>query len=88
VRKEAKAHGTGKLIEGPFVPGDEVVIIEDSITTGASALKATATVRSQGGHVLGVLAIVDRAEGGRAAIEAEGLTLRTLVTRAALLEGL
>jgi orotate phosphoribosyltransferase len=85
VRKEAKAHGTGKLIEGPFVPGDRVVVVEDSITTGASALKAAAAVRSHGGHVLGVLAIVDREEGGRVAIETEGLSLRTLVTRAAVL---
>lgn len=88
VRKEAKAHGTGKLIEGPFVPGDRVVVIEDSITTGSSALKATSAIRAQGGHVLGVLAIVDREEGGRDAIEAAGLTLRTLVTRAALLAAL
>src|SRR5256885_13391776 len=85
VRKEAKAHGTGKLIEGPFLSGDRVVVIEDSITTGASALKAAAAVRTQGGHVLGVLAVVDREEGGREAIEADGLSLRTLVTRAALL---
>src|SRR5918911_4426175 len=40
VRKEAKAHGTGKLIEGPFRSGDHVAVIEDVITTGGSALKA------------------------------------------------
>ena len=85
VRKEAKAHGTGKLIEGPFVRGDRVVVIEDSITTGASALKAAAAIREQGGNVLGVLAVVDREEGGRAAIEADGLVLCTLVTREAVL---
>jgi orotate phosphoribosyltransferase len=85
VRKEAKAHGTGKLIEGPFVAGDRVVVIEDSITTGASALKAVTAIRAQGGQVLGVLAIVDRDEGGREAIEAQHVPVRTLVTRAALL---
>jgi orotate phosphoribosyltransferase len=85
VRKEAKSHGTGKLIEGPFVSGDRVVVIEDSITTGASALKAAAAVTTAGGRVLGVLALVDRDEGGREAIEAAGYSVRTLVTRSDLL---
>src|SRR5688500_17638018 len=71
VRKEAKSHGTPRLIEGPFTQGDHVAIIEDVITTGASALRATAVVRDQGGVVQGVLAVVDRDEGGREAIERE-----------------
>ena len=71
VRKEPKAHGTGKLIEGPFQPGDAVVVIEDVITTGGSARKAIAAVRDAGARVLGVLAVVDREEGGREALEAE-----------------
>ena len=49
VRKEAKQHGTGKLIEGPFVRGDRVAIIEDVITTGGSALRAVEAVRAAGG---------------------------------------
>jgi orotate phosphoribosyltransferase len=65
VRKEAKAHGTGKLIEGPFHAGDRVVVIEDTITSGGSAQKAIDAVRAAGGTVLGVLALVDREEGGR-----------------------
>lgn len=73
VRKEPKTHGTGKLVEGPFRPGDRVVVIEDVITTGGSALKAVAALRAAGAEVLGVLAVVDREEGGREAIEAEGL---------------
>src|SRR5205085_8709739 len=81
VRKEPKTHGTGKLVEGPFRPGDRVVIIEDVITTGGSALKAVASVREAGATVLGVLAVVDREEGGREAIEAAGLTAISL-TRA------
>ena len=72
VRKQAKAHGTGKLIEGPFNPGDRVVIVEDVITTGGSALQAIDAVRRQEGVILGVLALVDREEGGREAIEATG----------------
>ncbi len=72
VRKEAKQHGTGKLIEGPFQSGDHVVVVEDVITTGGSALKAVEAVRAAGGAVVGVLALVDRQEGGREAIEATG----------------
>ena len=78
VRKEAKSHGTQRLIEGPFAQGDHVAIIEDVITTGASALRATAVVRDQGGVVQGVLAVVDRDEGGREAIEREGIPVITL----------
>jgi len=72
VRKEAKTHGTGRLIEGPFKPGDSVVVIEDTITTGSSALRAIDAVREGGGSVVGVLALVDREEGGREALEAKG----------------
>ena len=78
VRKEAKTHGTGKLIEGPFQPGDRVIVIEDVITTGGSALTAVAAIRAAGGVILGVLAVVDREEGGREAIEAEGLAVVSL----------
>jgi orotate phosphoribosyltransferase len=81
VRKEAKAHGTGQLIEGPFTKGDRVAIVEDVITTGASALKAAAAVQAAGGVVAGVLAVVDREEGGREAIEAAGMSVIAL-TRA------
>lgn len=81
VRKEAKAHGTGKLIEGPFEPSDRVVIIEDVITTGGSAIKAINAVRDTGAEVIGVLSLVDREEGGRENIEAQGCEVRSL-TRA------
>jgi orotate phosphoribosyltransferase len=72
VRKEAKAHGTGRLIEGPFREGDRVAVIEDVITTGGSALRAIEAIRTAGGIVAGVLALVDREEGGRDALEAAG----------------
>ena len=85
VRKEAKQHGTGKLIEGPFREGDRVVVVEDVITTGGSALKAVDAVRTAGGSVLGVLALVDRQEGGREALEAAGLEVLALATAADLL---
>lgn len=79
VRKEAKTHGTGKLIEGPFQTGDRVVIVEDVITTGGSALRAVEAVRSAGGEPLGILALVDREEGGRERLAAEtGLPVASL----------
>lgn len=78
VRKEAKTHGTGRLIEGPFRQGDTVAIIEDVITTGGSALRAIEAVRAAGGNVAGVLALVDREEGGREAIRSAGLDVTSL----------
>jgi len=79
VRKEAKAHGTGRLIEGPFREGDRVAVIEDVITTGGSALRAIDAVRQAGAHVAGVLAVVDREEGGREALEDAGVPVIALV---------
>lgn len=78
VRKEAKSHGTGKVIEGAFLATDRVVVIEDVITTGGSALRAVESVRAAGATVLGVLAVVDREEGGREAIENAGLQVASL----------
>ncbi len=79
VRKEPKTHGTGKRVEGCFVAGDEVVMIEDTVTTGASTLKAIQAVEAEGGTVLAVLALIDREEGGRDAIEQAGYRVLTLV---------
>jgi orotate phosphoribosyltransferase len=70
VRKDAKGHGTRQRIEGNFTAGDPVVVAEDVITSGGSALQAIAALREAGATVLGVLAVVDREQGGRAAIEA------------------
>jgi orotate phosphoribosyltransferase len=56
-----------------------VVIVEDVITTGGSAQRAIAAVQAAGGRVLGVLAVVDREEGGRAALEGEGREVVALV---------
>ena len=80
VRKEPKGHGAGRLVEGPVTSGDRVVIVEDVITTGASALRAVSAIRAMGGTVVGVLAVVDREEGGREALEAEGLPVVALTT--------
>lgn len=79
VRKEAKSHGTGRRIEGAFVPGAAVVVVEDVITTGGSAHQAVEAVRAEGGVVIGVLALVDRGEGGRESLESAGLSVHALV---------
>jgi len=80
VRKQAKAHGTGQRIEGCFTAGAAVVVVEDVITTGQSAADAITAVEAAGGRVLGVLAVVDREEGGRAALEQAGHAVEVLVT--------
>jgi orotate phosphoribosyltransferase len=80
VRKEAKDHGAGRSIEGNFKPGDSVVVIEDVITSGGSAQKAIDAVEAARGSVLGVLAVVDRGEGGRAMLESKGREVVALIT--------
>jgi orotate phosphoribosyltransferase len=85
VRKEAKAHGTGRLIEGADLNGAKVVVVEDVITTGDSARRAVEAVRNAGAEVLGILAVVDRCEGGRESLEAEGHGVITLATSEELL---
>jgi orotate phosphoribosyltransferase len=80
VRKEAKAHGKGRDVEGPVQAGDRVVIVEDVVTTGGSSLLAIEKVRACGMTVLGVIAIIDRLEGGREAFQRAEIPLRTLLT--------
>ncbi|MGI9427443.1 MAG: orotate phosphoribosyltransferase [Bythopirellula sp.] len=80
VRKEAKAHGTGKFVEGPYREGEEVVIVEDVVTTGGSSLLAIERCEAVGLKVQRVLAIIDRLEGGRAAFAERGYELSTLFT--------
>jgi len=80
VRKEAKAHGKGREVEGPVQPGDRVVIVEDVVTTGGSSLRAIEKARAAGLEVRGVLALIDRLEGGAEAFAAQGLRLQTLLT--------
>jgi orotate phosphoribosyltransferase len=80
VRKDAKEHGTGRLIEGNFAEGSPVVVTEDVITSGGSAKKAIDAVRREGGEVVGVLAVVDRGQGGREMLEALGIEVRALTS--------
>jgi len=80
VRKEAKGHGTRRRVEGNFRAGDAVVVVEDVITSGGSALQAIASVEEEGGTVLGVLAVVDREQGGRAKLAERGCDVAVLTT--------
>jgi len=83
VRKDAKDHGSRKLVEGDRAlrPGIPVVILEDVITTGGSTLKAVEKLRAVGVDVVGVVALVDRLEGGAEAIRAAGLPLLSICSR-------
>lgn len=79
VRKQPKDHGAGRQIEGCLKEGMNVVVIEDTITTGGSALRACAAVEAAGARILIILALVDREEGGRQALEGEGYSVVSLV---------
>src|SRR5881409_3560278 len=78
VRKQPKTHGAARRIEGCFAAGAAVVVVEDVITTGGSAAEAIRAVESAGGRVLGVLAVVDREEGGRTALDSAGYAVEVL----------
>lgn len=81
VRKQAKDHGLGKLIEGSYKPGDRALIVDDVLTSGGSLLKAVAAARGAGLNVTHALVIVDRHEqDGLRKVEAEGLTVLSLLT--------
>jgi orotate phosphoribosyltransferase len=83
VRKEPKGHGTGQWIEGrrTIPDGSRVAVLEDVVTTGGSALKAIERCRGEKLEVIGCFAVVDRMEGGREAIEAQGVPLEALFDR-------
>ncbi|MEB3348643.1 MAG: orotate phosphoribosyltransferase [Cyanobacteriota bacterium] len=79
VRKQAKGHGTGAWLEGPLpAAGARITVLEDVVTTGGSSLLAVERLREAGYRVDRVVTIVDRQEGGLAAMTAAGLELRSL----------
>ncbi|MEL7266454.1 MAG: orotate phosphoribosyltransferase [Planctomycetota bacterium] len=78
VRKEPKGHGKGRQVEGPVQAGQRVVIVEDVITSGGSALKACVAAREYGLEVAGVIGIIDRLAGGAEAFAEEGVKMETL----------
>jgi uridine monophosphate synthetase len=77
-RKEAKAYGTKKQVEGIFKPGENCLIIEDVITTGASVLKVADTLINEGLQVTDIAVLVDRQQGGRETILAAGYRLQAV----------
>jgi len=89
VRKDAKDHGSKRVLEGNtrLAAGARLVLLEDVVTTGGSTLSAAAKLRAAGYVVAGVVALVDRLEGGRDAIEGDGLPLVALFTRMDFIPG-
>jgi orotate phosphoribosyltransferase len=84
VRKQAKGHGLGRRIEGGFAEGQNVALVEDTMTTGGSTLEALDVVTEAGAKVSRVLCIVDRGEGACEAFAERGLTLESLFGRSDL----
>ncbi len=81
IRKEAKGHGTMTYIEGPSLPqGAKVVVLEDVVTTGQSALKAVERLQAAGYTVDRVISLIDRLQGGGALYESAGLQFEALFT--------
>lgn len=81
VRKERKAHGLQRWVEGAAEPGDRVLVVEDTVTTGGSTLSAIERIRDEGFEITGVLAVVDRLAGGGDRLAAEsGAPYETLTT--------
>lgn len=84
VRKAAKTHGMQRQIEGTDVRGRRVLVVEDTSTTGGSALTAVEAVRAAGGEVVAVACVVDRATGAAEAIAAQGVDYRFAISSAEL----
>lgn len=80
VRKEAKGHGTGRLVEGPIEPDETVAILDDVATTGGSSLQAVAAVEAMGCRVARVICVLDRLEGASAAFHERGIPFHPLTT--------
>lgn len=79
VRKEPKGHGTNQYLEGPVQPGMSAVIVEDVVTTGGSSLKAIDRAEAFGLKIVGVLAVIDRMEGGSEAFRQRGYWFASLL---------
>ncbi|HBL12827.1 MAG TPA: orotate phosphoribosyltransferase [Cyanobacteria bacterium UBA11162] len=87
IRKETKGHGTMAYIEGPSLPvGAKVVVLEDVVTTGQSAMKAVQRLRDAGYTVEQVIALVDRQQGGAELYQSSGLKFEALFTIAEIQE--
>jgi orotate phosphoribosyltransferase len=84
IRGEAKTYGTAKRIEGPYEPGDLVVVVEDVMTTGGSALNAATALAEAGCKVTRIIGVIDREEGAVDTVRAAGFEMEALFTRSQL----
>jgi orotate phosphoribosyltransferase len=86
VRKTPKTHGTMQWIEGNITKGDRAVIVDDVITTGKSTIEAITRAKETGLEIVKVIALIDRQEGGREAVEELGYPLDPIITREEVME--
>nr|MDO8076815.1 orotate phosphoribosyltransferase [Candidatus Freyarchaeota archaeon] len=86
VRKEPKAHGKARMIEGVLNPNDNVVLVDDLVTSGKSLINAARAIMESGGIVKHAVALLDREQGGRENLEKEGIVLHTIISISQLLE--
>ncbi|GAA4258856.1 orotate phosphoribosyltransferase [Dactylosporangium darangshiense] len=84
VRKAAKPYGTRRLAEGAEVAGRRVLVVEDVVTSGGQVVISAGQLRELGARISDALCVIDRQEGGAEALAAEGIALRSLLTRADL----
>ena len=84
VRKEPKGYGTAKHLEGTLSPGERVLVVEDVITSGGEAIRAAQRLTEVGAHVIGILGVVDREQGGPERIAEAGFVFTALYTRTQL----
>ncbi len=85
VRKEAKFHGTQKLIEGDFLPGLRALVLDDVATTGSSLERAVSALRSEGLVIEDAFVVVDREEGARERLARLGVRLTSMITLSQLI---
>ena len=79
VRKEKKEHGTSKLIEGDLNEGDNVIVVEDVVTSAGSSISAIETLRNAGASVCDIISVIDREAGGKEALNKMNVSLTSLV---------
>ncbi len=78
-RSQKKLHGRERRVEGIVMPGDQVLLIDDLITTGSSLGRAAEAIRAEGGVVEDAAVLLDREEGGRENLAEQGITLHSLL---------
>lgn len=84
IRNRKKDYGTAKQFEGQLEPGDKVVIVEDIVTSGGQVIEAAKSLNEQGATIVKIIAVIDREEGGREAIEEAGFAFESLFTKSDL----